>query len=549
MQKSREWLSWVLPGLIFIVGIGISLGLQVHTRDGVFFSGDAGLKALLAQQFSAGQLRVALDIPEPTWVLKLWRQGLYPFTPPYAYEQQGNYFITFPFTFPAITAPFYALMGYRGLYVVPLLSLWIVWWRFWQVCRIWQINSFITAISLALVALASPLTIYGAMYWEHTLAVALAFWGVSGLLFHAAIEDSSDHISLNEALVNGVCIGLSVWFRPEFLCLVAILSALVMASHFFPKRLPKILHITTANRLTLGVVIAFTGAMVGTVLGFFGINLVLYGHPLGIHSIQIVEESSLGQQIIQAWGNYRQLGISLLRYFPAVVLSLGLPWLMRGRARRASIMLLVIGVLFAIAVPLIVPPGAGGKQWGPRFYLILIPMVGLIIAAATQQLWSVKRPRRSSLIAIGLVLILGFHGNIVNGGMRNYRDRQTNSTSLLSNYEPIAPALSALANYNQAWVAISHQYVAQVLWPSLRLKTFFRTETEESLGQLVTALVEQDESSFLYVCYPHRPCPIPEQGSLRFKLADDKGDVITSFEHLGKFGKYPVYLSSIQTEP
>ncbi|NEQ54743.1 MAG: hypothetical protein F6K11_32240 [Leptolyngbya sp. SIO3F4] len=288
--------------------------------------------------------------------------------------------------------------------------------------------------------------------------------------------------------------------------------------------------------------------MIGTVLGFFGINLVLYGHPLGIHSIQIVEESSLGQQIAQAWANYRQLGVSLLRYFPAVVLSLGLPWLMRGRAKTASIMLLVIGILFAIAVPLIVPPGAGGKQWGPRFYLVLIPMVGLIIAAGTQQLWPVKRPRQGTLIAIGLVLVLGFQGNIVNGGIRNYRDRQTNSTSLLSNYEPIAPAITALANYDQAWVAMSHQYVAQMLWPSVRLKTFFRTETDEALGQLVTALVDQDESSFLYLCYPHEPCPIPEQGRLKFKHPDDNSDVIVSFDHLGKFGKYPFYLSSIKTE-
>lgn len=547
MWKSRQWLSWILPGIVFIIGLGVSLALQTHTRDGVFFSGDAGLKALLAQQFSAGQWRVALDIPQPTWVLQLWRHGLYPFTPPYAYEQQGNYFITFPFTFPAITAPFHALLGYRGLYVVPLVSLWVIWWRFWEICRIWQIRSSITALSLGLVILASPLTLYGAMYWEHTLAVALAFWGLSGLLFHATPEDSSDHISLNEALVDGVCLGLAVWFRPEFLCLVAILTALMVASHFFPKKLPKFLQLTQFNRLTLGVVLAFVGSMVGTVIGFFGMNLVIYGHALGIHSIQIVEESSPGQQITQAWDNYRQLTLSLLRYFPAVVLGLGLPWVMRGRARTASLVLLIIALLFAIAVPLIVPPGAGGKQWGPRFYLILIPMVGLIIAAGLQQVSQVKRPRSVTLVAIGLVLVLGFHSNIVNGGILNYRDLQTNSTSLLSNFEPIAPALETLASYDQPWVAVSHQYVAQVLWPSVRLKTFFRAETEDALTELATALLQQEESSFLYICYPHSPCPLPEQGPLRFKHSE--ANVIVSFKRLGTFGKYPFYLTSIKTEP
>lgn len=526
---------------MLILGIGISLGLQVYSRDGVFFSGDAGLKALLAQQFSARQWQVSLDIPQPTWVLTLWRQGLYPFAPPYAYEQQGNYFITFPFTFPAITAPFYALMGYHGLYVVPLVSLWATWWRLWQVCRVWRVRSIHIALSLGLVILASPLTLYGAMYWEHTLAVALAFWGLSGLIYHVLSENLNHRISLNEALINGLCMGLSVWFRPEFLCLVVILGLMALASRI--PQLPKRLQAFVPGGLTLGIVVAFTGAMGLTVLGFLGANLGTYGHPLGIYALRT---EGTGQPIFH---NYGQMVVSLLRYFPAILLAMGLPWFMQGKARAAGWMLLAIGVVYAIAIPLIAPSAIGVKQWGPRLYLILVPMVGLVVAAGLQNLWEVKRKRWHLLGAIAVALAIGFQTNVVNGGLHVYQDIQTNSISLRSNYAPIAPAITALANYDEPWVAMSHQSVAQQLWPSVRLKTFFRTETDEALEQLAVELANQSESSFLYICYPEDPCSTPNQGTLRSKRIGKNNDgtvMSVSFESLGTFGKYSFYRGLIQ---
>ncbi|MEM7066200.1 MAG: hypothetical protein AAF572_23915 [Cyanobacteria bacterium P01_B01_bin.77] len=552
MWKSKKWLSWILPGLVLILGVGLSLKLQIYSRNGVFFSTDAGLKALLTQQLSTGQWQIALDIPRPPWVLTLWRQGLYPFAPPYAYEQQGNYFITFPFTFSALTAPFYALMGYSGLYVVPLVSLWVIWGRFWHVCQVWRLRSRITALSLGLIILASPLTLYGAMYWEHTLAVALAFWGLSGLMLHSLSKNSSERISLNEAMVNGVCVGLSVWFRPEFSCLVAILGTMIGLSLAPPKRLPGWLRVQIPRGLSRTVVIAFAGAMVATVLGLFGTNWVFYGHLVGIRAIQLGTESSLswGQRVGQIGNNYGQMVVSLLRYFPAVLLGLGLPWWLRGRARRLGIMLGLVGGLFAIAVPLIASSAVSTQQWGPRFYLILVPMVGLVVAAGLQNLWRFKQKRQYALAAISLVCVVGFYANIINGGLLVYRDPLTNSASLPSNYAPIAPAITALANYDERWVAMPHQHVAQQLWPSVQLKTFFRTETNDAIERLAAALISQNEPSFLYICNPEKPCPAPEQGALRFQMPDGNGGntrIRVSFESLGTFGQYPFYRGAIQT--
>ncbi|MEM6253101.1 MAG: hypothetical protein AAF821_09275 [Cyanobacteria bacterium P01_D01_bin.156] len=547
MGSFKGWRSWVLPSLVMLMGIGVSLGLQTYSQGGTFFNGDAGLRALLSQQLSwESWQQVSLKMSQPPWVLALWRQGLYPFTPPYAYEQQGNYFIDAPFTFSVITAPLYRWMGYRGFYVVPLMSLWITWGRLWHVCRVWQVRSTMTSIVMILVIMASPLTLYGAMYWEHTLAVALAFWGVSGLLLHSLPEGSTSRISLNQAMVNGVCIGLSTWLRAEFFCLVLVLIILIVPSLLPIKFGTKRLSMQVPQGLSKPVILTCLGVIGATVLGLFALNAVIYGHPLGVKALEVRTAIPLGERFGEIGRNYIHLVVGLLRYWPAILLALGLPWWMQKQSRRIAIMLITLGGLFSVLVPLAAPLAVATEQWGPRYYLILVPMVGLVIAAALRDLWSSQVTRRNVLAAIALVIAIGAHTNLVNGGLRNYHDPFTNSTSLARQHAPSGPAISVLGHYDERWVAMSHQYIAQRLWPSVRFKIFFRVTTDPALEQLVAALIEQDESSFLYMCDPEQPCPIPEQQQRQFKLSNT--DVSLRFKSLGSFGGYPLYRGMIKIQ-
>ncbi|MEM9165372.1 MAG: dolichol-phosphate mannosyltransferase, partial [Cyanobacteria bacterium P01_F01_bin.4] len=82
-------------------------------------------------------------------------------------------------------------------------------------------------------------------------------------------------------------------------------------------------------------------------------------------------------------------------------------------------------------------------------------------------------------------------------------------------------------------------FVAQQLWPSLPDKTFFLTATPEALKQLGSALQAQGESTFLYVCYPHRDCPVPELAPEELQLTGHGTQM--QFTPLGTFGKYPTY--------
>ena len=137
-----------LPLLIIVVGIVFTLYLQWRIPDGVFFSGDAGLKALLAQQLGSGQLHFDLIPPLENWVRNLRDSGLYPYSEPFVYQQDDLYFITFPFTFPLVTAPFYALFGFRGLYLIPLVATWFTWGIFYATCQRLKVKSVYTSLAL-----------------------------------------------------------------------------------------------------------------------------------------------------------------------------------------------------------------------------------------------------------------------------------------------------------------------------------------------------------------------------------------------------------------
>lgn len=534
--RSKIFLNSKFPWLIIIGGILFTLSLQTYTQGGVFFSGDGGLKALLAQQFAQGDWHFDLRLPAPDWVIELWKQGLYPFTPPYVYKQFHHYFITFPFPFPALTALFYRVLGYRGLYVIPLLALWLIWIRFFQIGQYLRWRADVLAVMLSILIFASPLTLYGAMYWEHTLSVSLAFWGITIVLW-----PKGNAITHVQALLSGGLIGLAVWFRSEFICLAAIVGGIAFWQCISLKiklfRLP-ILH----NKGPI-----FMGGLMFSMLTFFGLNQIIYGHFLGIHALQVVEESSVSQQLSQAVANYRQLLIALVQYFPftlwALVITVTVRFSGRRNLRQPVMTTWLIVLLFALAVPLIIPPGAGGKQWGARFYLILIPLITLIGGVYLNQMLSQRRSWQHYLVVSGLTIVClaGAYLNVYNGTVVSYRDRNTNSTSLRHNYQPIAPAISAINRHSSPYIAMSHQFVAQQLWPAMPDKTFFLTESTSDVRQLAEGLYQQGKAEFLYICYPHRPCPTPEEPAENLEVISKNTPLQLKFSSIGTVGKYPLY--------
>jgi hypothetical protein len=375
------------------------------------------------------------------------------------------------------------------------------------------------------------------MYWEHSLAVALAFAGTAILL----VSQDSSGLSIKDAIVSGILVGLSVWFRPEFLCWVGILAVLVYLASLSGVRQ---LNLATISFLSRNKTI-FVASMVLTIAIFFLCNQLIYGHPLGIHAIQVVEESSLAQKLRDSRKNFQGMGVTFFTFFPIAFFLIIYPFLsfFKNRGVKVNLQLIIIYLIcifFTIGVSLIVPPGTaglipGGKQWGARFLLILIPVVTLVVIQELSKLKKTALLRYGSLFIVSILTIISIHKNIYEA-----------TIYLQKNHQGILPAIQFVSDSPDNVIAISHQFVAQAIEPAVsRDKLFFDLETPKNLRKLTTALIEQKQTQFLYICYPHRPCELPEQTPETLKVSSNNREFDVKFSQAGEFGKYPIYEVSI----
>ncbi|MDJ0728803.1 MAG: dolichol-phosphate mannosyltransferase [Crocosphaera sp.] len=600
----RYGLSW------FIIGAGVvfSLYLLGQVPEGVYFSGDGGLKALLAQQLSEGIFRIDLITPDAEWVGQLWQDGLYPYEEPFVYYLNDRYYITFPYPFSLITAPFYTLLGERGLYVIPVVSTWLIWIGFNVYCRYLKLSHLQQCLAVFLLIFASNLTLYSGMYWEHTLAVLFCLIGMMILLIPREL------VTIKEAILSGFFVGLSAWIRSEFLAMIATLTFLVgvMIIVRLFSDLNSENDVDLAKKLKLDKLLylgdkgwIFILTMYATVSLFFITNKLIYGHFLGIHALQIVEEFSIIRRLTEAWESFLEIIVTFFEYFPVacfsllylllflitksfqektakiilvaliifslitsvywfnthgldeiklfvklygVVIILSAIWLFLTWKEEINItqrmaLVYVIGLLFTAGVALLVDSGSdeiavGGKQWGQRYLLILLPFFSIIIVQQLQVFLNNSKSilKYYTIFLFSIFVMIGLYKNIYLG-----------TTSFQKTHQGVSSAIEFLANDSRQVVVVSHQYAAQILESPLRKdKLFFRVDKPENLIKLGQTLIKNNQADFIYVCYPFRKCEIPDSPSKAFTLEDKSKSVFqVQFNSLGKKGKYTIYEAKV----
>jgi hypothetical protein len=153
--ERRVVASW-LPYLVIALGLSLSAYHLSMLRPGFVLSADGGLKSMVVEQFARGDWSVRLDLQAPAWVEALWARGMFPILFPFVTTTDVDRVVAFPFWFQLLNAPFYAIFGYFGLYVVPTLSLWILWFRFERISSRLGADVPARTISTAVLIFATP---------------------------------------------------------------------------------------------------------------------------------------------------------------------------------------------------------------------------------------------------------------------------------------------------------------------------------------------------------------------------------------------------------
>jgi len=507
--------SALLPIACVSAGILYVTYLLAQLPGEVFFSGDGGIKALLTKQALDGFLAPDLRLSAEPWVQDLWSQGHYPFDIPFIYESGGQHVPCFPVFFQWLTAPFYGLLGVSGLYLIPVAAGIAIWAAFYSLCRRLGASPILSAGGLLALQFASPLTLYCAMFWEHTLAAFLAFVGIAPTLL--ALRGLS---SKRRLLLGGAALGFSGFLRPENVCLAGIV---VTAWSLVAWR----------RQLRMeGLVFAISTT--GMLLVFFIFNYVSYGHVLGANSYVVLKtkpftDHLLTESIPLTWTTLA----TLLYFMPLAGVVLGLAACRcvgtGGRNRTLVVYLLAIVVGLLIAVP-VMTVNAGGSGWGPRYLLSSVAIFHLIGVLMFEHDPDVLPTRRingrswSRVIIPASVIVSVAWAVKVNLG--------DGTKALAANYgHRVCPAIELLNTRPEKYVIISDQFVAQELTSEMRQRTFLRIAAIDDLGPVAESLQKHSVDRFLFflaVYQPGRAIPRSLQGSRLNLLVDCR--------YLGQYG-------------
>lgn len=490
--------------LIYAAAAGYLLLLLSFLQKDVFFSGDGGLKFMMVRQICAGEDFRYIAHTQPAWVNEIWAMGYFPLKHPFVFDSPKGYLFVFPPPFQIVNAFFYGRFGYRGLYIIPSLCLLLAWYWFIRLAGKMQFSAGQVSLMFFLLAFCSPLTLYGAIYWEHTASILLLFAGVV-MIVHPPRRPW-------QALVLGCLSGMATWVREEALLLNIFFAGALLVVHF---RSIRSSHVLFALGLFLG-----TGS-------FLLFNKLEYGYFFGIHGYQLLGDA-------ENIGNYRRylrniynMNVLLVSYFPLILLLLPvlfarfrLKWPLAGWTEA----LLVVTLLFWSFAPFLFP-NDGGKQWGPRFLLPLIPMSLLILAQAHREWKALMTVRFRRLLAV-LVLLAGGYSFVLNTGIGAWvlRDDGLNR---------VRPALNFIKESPGDVVVVNSDFIPQEMSSIFREKYFFLAEDTASIHRLITLLAARGVDRFVYIDGEPTPAGIRELLAGYHATLDWRGGYLVSAVDLG----------------
>lgn len=436
---------WGALAAVTLSAVGLASAACVLARHRAFWSADSALRyvqveALIRQGYRRG------SVPYPARRLDPRGEHL-PFSRWFMVWRGGEVYIVYPPYFPALASLPYRVLGVPGLFALPVAGV---------VATLWGTARFACGVPapwpvLAVLAvLGTPLTVYGLLFWDHAPMVALTT-GAAAFALAGGVRGSPW-----SAFLAGALAGLGLWVRTEA---YLFMGALLLATwRTFGRRTAA--WVAIGSLLPAVAVWALNGTLFGHPLGLKGEVavggrvaevasaqreawawlrgrlLVAYdllastgqtetqGSDLRILPSLAVAGTVLGGSALLAWGARSRDPIRTVA--GAALAVLGPVWLaVRGQPMTGLLptMPLVAGVPLATGVsasevrfPLrtallytgavMLTASVGGLQWGPRYLLPAVPLLGWAGVVAFARL-SREWPGGARTLRLSMALLVG----------------------------------------------------------------------------------------------------------------------------------------------
>ena len=408
-----------------------------------FLTGDQGPKYLQASAF-ARQGLLSPDIPVLSRDIDLDLE----FQDPILHRRGDRLVSAFSWLLPMLTAPFVRLLGVRGMYAIPALSVLVIFFAARNLGRKLGLGSGLWSAWTAVAA--TPMLFFGAELWEHAPAAACvmlaANWlapasrpddgGVSAGRLPRPSASARVRAEAGKLVGAGAACGLAALFREE--------AGLALPALLLARRGAGMMRVTA---------LAFAGAA-AMFLASVPLNLAIYGSPLPLHLSSEVEKThsylttraeAIRDMILPAPG--------AALFVVAIALAIGAILLTRKREAvvRVTTAHAAVGLVLAamVAVPMWrlvtgVPAPFAGFTMSSAAHTWIVALA-LIYYAALPGNGSVRTGLAPYVLWGAVLLILGTLAIVPSAGGAQWSPRYIASAAPLLAVLAVAPLWTARA--------------------------------------------------------------------------------------------------------
>jgi hypothetical protein len=340
------------------------------------------------------------------------------------------------------------------------------------------------ALAIFIMAFCSPLTVYGAIYWEHGPATLLLFAGLLMIVRPPA--------RVGSAIALGLLSGLAIWLRPEAIMLNFLYGLAALALYWREQR---------------AVYLVFVLCLLLSVVGFMVFNQFEYGSVIGLHGHQLTDPNDADDRLAfsKALYNLWMTNYKSIRNFGFILLLFPIGYRLLRVGERDDlrpVLLAAIVLVFSLVTPLFLP-NDGGRQWGARYFLPLIPIVIVLLFLIDQE-WGIlarRFPIPGWLTGfIVLIAAYSFYHNVFSGGLRDlswaYGGR-------------VEPTMERFEKKDGNVVVVSDAYMVYEMGYLFDKDYFFLASGDDSLRRLLPLLKANGVREYTYIFNPRDPASQP----------------------------------------